>query len=241
MLSLLFLLFLLVCFGKEGSSFLTVGFSSSSKTSMTYSFRLYAYQTKSGQTKAVWNRHREVRLNQANEEVRQALNIVIRSNRIKAKVYPDKRLLTATNVYEVDLAHDLSHARISVAVRGNSVEKRKVYVWLCENIIAVRYALAAEIKHWKRIPTLAFTLVDPGEEIAVMYETLEEEEEDEEREKARLEKIRAYKVANNIPIDDADIESIADYPGEYFSEEDVKNSEPGLSRDEFDDLMNGFD
>lgn len=208
MLSILSLLILLVYCWNEGYCFLTIVSSFVARSPVTYSMRLQAYPSKTSQSKAAWTRHKEIRLKRANEEVRRALNLIIHSNAnpIKANVYPDQRLLMATNVHDVDLTHDLSHARISINVRGNSVEKRKIYVWMCENSNSVRYALAAEIKHWKRIPTIAFTLVDPAEEMAALGDALREDEEDDEaekaREKARLARLRAYKIANNMAVED---------------------------------------
>ena len=53
---------------------------------------------------------------------------------IKAKSYPDEDLLRGTSIVDVDLSPDLSYAKVFISVLGNAVEKRQVYVWLCENV-----------------------------------------------------------------------------------------------------------
>lgn len=235
MWSVLSLLLLLVCYCNEGMAFLAAIASVFARSSVTYSMRLYAYPSKAGQSKLNWNRHRQIRVLRANQEVQQALNDIIRNSyRIKAPVYPEKRLMMATSVRNVDLTHDLSHARISIAVRGNSVEKRMVFVWMCEHINRVRFALGAEISHWKRIPTIAFTLVDPAEEVLLINEVEEENEEMEKLEQARKAKLKAYKIANNIAVDDEEDDK-EDYTIDYFDEDSVSK----LPKSSEDDLFGG--
>jgi len=63
-------------------------------------------------------------------------------------------------VCEVDVSVDLTTATVYVSVLGNSVEKRQIFVWLCENVGQVRFELAKRLKHMKRIPTIFFKLAN---------------------------------------------------------------------------------
>ena len=64
---------------------------------------------------------------------------IVSEGDIRAMFYPDDDLLRATTISEVDVSADLSTANVYISVLGNSVEKRQVFVWLCENIGQVRY------------------------------------------------------------------------------------------------------
>jgi ribosome-binding factor A len=64
---------------------------------------------------------------------------IVSEGDIRAMFYPDDDLLRATTLSEVDVSADLSTANVYISVLGNSVEKRQVFVWLCENIGQVRY------------------------------------------------------------------------------------------------------
>lgn len=66
--------------------------------------------------------------------LRDELSDIICSIDIKAAVYPDEDLLRATTIVDVEVSGDLSTAKVSLSVLGNSVEKRQVYVWLCDNV-----------------------------------------------------------------------------------------------------------
>jgi ribosome-binding factor A len=79
---------------------------------------------------------------------------------IKARSYPDEDLLRGTTVADVDISPDLSYAKVFVTVLGNAVERRQVYVWLCENAGQVRYSLARRLRHMKKIPDIYFKLAD---------------------------------------------------------------------------------
>ena len=79
---------------------------------------------------------------------------------IKANAYPDDDLLRSTTVCEVEVSSDLSSAVVYVSVLGNSVERRQIYVWLCENIGQVRYELSQRLKHMKKVPEVMFKLAD---------------------------------------------------------------------------------
>jgi ribosome-binding factor A len=92
--------------------------------------------------------------------IRDEISEIITDIDIKAKVYPDEDLLRATSVAEVEVSPDLSYAKIFISVLGNSVEKRQIYVWLCENVGQVRYSLAKRLRHMRRIPELTFKLAN---------------------------------------------------------------------------------
>ena len=121
---------------------------------------------------------------------------------IKAKVYPNEDLLRSTSISDVEISPDLSYAKIYISVFGNSVEKRQIFVWLCENVGQVRYSLAKRLRHMRRVPELTFKLdnsqgsalaemleeiapsaaEDDEEEFLEFDEDEDEEEEDEEDE-----------------------------------------------------------
>ena len=79
---------------------------------------------------------------------------------IKATVYPDEDLLRSTSIVDIDLSADLSLAKVYITVLGNSVAKRQVFVWLCENVGQVRYSLAKRLRHMKKMPEISFKLAD---------------------------------------------------------------------------------
>jgi ribosome-binding factor A len=55
---------------------------------------------------------------------------------------------------------DLSYAKVFISVLGNSVEKRQIFVWLCENVGQIRFSLGKRLKHMRRVPELIFKLSD---------------------------------------------------------------------------------
>jgi ribosome-binding factor A len=92
--------------------------------------------------------------------LRDELSDIIASGDIKANVYPEERLLRGVTVVDIDFASDLSTAKVSLSILGNSVEKRQVYVWLCNNIGQVRYELSQRLRDLRRVPEIRFVLVD---------------------------------------------------------------------------------
>jgi ribosome-binding factor A len=92
--------------------------------------------------------------------LRDELSDIISNGDIKATTYPSEGLLRATSIVDVDLSPDLSFAKVYISVLGNSVEKRQVFVWLCENVGQVRYSLAQRLSHMRRIPDIFFKLSD---------------------------------------------------------------------------------
>ena len=83
--------------------------------------------------------------------IRDEISSIICDMDIKAKVYPDEDLLRGTSVSEVEVSPDLSYAKIYISVLGNSVEKRQIFVWLCENVGQVRFSLAKRLRHMRRV------------------------------------------------------------------------------------------
>jgi ribosome-binding factor A len=51
-------------------------------------------------------------------------------------------------------------AKAYISVLGNSVEKRQVFVWLCENVGQIRYSLAKRLRSMRRVPEISFKLSD---------------------------------------------------------------------------------
>ena len=96
----------------------------------------------------------------------------------------------------VEVSPGLETAAVHISVLGNSVEKRQVFVWLCENLGQVRYELCKRLKHMKKVPEIRFKLADtqaaadlmammeeisdaPLTSIELAEEDIEFEEEDE--------------------------------------------------------------
>jgi ribosome-binding factor A len=101
-----------------------------------------------------------IRQARVSRSLRDELSSIICDIDIKAKSYPDDNLLRATSIAEVEVSSDLSFAKVYVSVIGNAVEKRQIFVWLCENVGQVRYSLAQRLKHMRRVPEIFFKLSD---------------------------------------------------------------------------------
>lgn len=101
-----------------------------------------------------------IRQARVSRSLRDELSSIICDIDIKATSYPDDNLLRATSIAEVEVSSDLSFAKVYVSVIGNAVEKRQIFVWLCENVGQVRYSLAKRLKHMRRVPEIFFKLSD---------------------------------------------------------------------------------
>lgn len=103
---------------------------------------------------------RQARLSRS---IRDELSEIICEGDIRATSYPDEDLLKSTCITEVEISADLTYAKVFISVIGNSVERRQVFVWLCENVGQVRYELAKRLRHMKRVPEIFFKLSDNKE------------------------------------------------------------------------------
>ena len=124
--------------------------------------------------------------------LRDELTDIICDVDIKAAVYPSENLLRSVTITEVEVTPDLMFAKAFVSVMGNSVEKRQIFVWLCENIGQIRYSLARRMRSMRRVPEISFKLSDTKnvmdlmdliDEVAPKTESADEDiefEEDEE-------------------------------------------------------------
>lgn len=92
--------------------------------------------------------------------LRDELSSIICDIDIKAAVYPEEDLLRGVAISEVEVSSDLMFAKIFISVLGNSVEKRQVFVWLCENVGQVRFSLAKRLRSMRRVPEISFKLSD---------------------------------------------------------------------------------
>ena len=92
--------------------------------------------------------------------IRDELAEIICEGDVKANAYPSEDLLRGTSIADVEISGDLTTAKVFISVIGNSVEKRQVFVWLCENVGQVRFELAKRLKHMRRIPEITFRLSD---------------------------------------------------------------------------------
>lgn len=79
---------------------------------------------------------------------------------IKARNYPDLALLRGVSIPRIDFTSDVSIATVYFSIAGNSVEKRQVYVWLCNNMGQIRYSLSQRLRSLRRLPTMKFSLKD---------------------------------------------------------------------------------
>ena len=104
-----------------------------------------------------------IRQARISRSIRDELSEIICEGDIKATAYPEDDLLKSTCITDVDISPDLAYAKIYISVIGNSVQRRQVYVWLCENTGQVRFELAKRLKHMKRLPDLIFKLSDNKE------------------------------------------------------------------------------
>mmetsp|Transcript_23445 Transcript_23445/g.47118 ORF Transcript_23445/g.47118 Transcript_23445/m.47118 type:complete len:187 (-) Transcript_23445:74-634(-) len=116
----------------------------------------------SGRSRAknINSHHSDILKHKVSRVLRDELTDIICSCDIKANNYPPERLLQGVSVVDVDFATDLSVAKVSLSIFGNSVEKRQVYVWLCNNIGQVRYSLSQRLKDLRKIPEIRFLLAD---------------------------------------------------------------------------------
>ena len=114
-----------------------------------------------------------IRQSKVARSLRDELSDIINEVDIKAVIYPDDDLLRATTIADIEVSGDLSTAKVTISVMGNSVAKRQVFVWLCENVGQVRYSLAKRLRHMKRIPEIYFKLIDTRE-TADLMETMDE-------------------------------------------------------------------
>eukprot|EP01038_Epipyxis_sp_PR26KG_P015188 gene15188-20459_t len=92
--------------------------------------------------------------------LRDELSEIICECDIKAKVYPSEKLLKGVAIADIELSGDLSMAKVYISVLGNSVEKRQVFVWLCENIGQVKFSLSKRLRSLRKVPEITFSLVD---------------------------------------------------------------------------------
>eukprot|EP00600_Ochromonadales_sp_CCMP1393_P009404 CAMPEP_0174969074 /NCGR_PEP_ID=MMETSP0004_2-20121128/8524_1 /TAXON_ID=420556 /ORGANISM="Ochromonas sp., Strain CCMP1393" /LENGTH=203 /DNA_ID=CAMNT_0016218451 /DNA_START=53 /DNA_END=664 /DNA_ORIENTATION=+ len=106
------------------------------------------------------SRHTTIGQAKVSRILRDELSDIICSCDIKATVYPDEDLLRGVSVASIDFSTDLGHAKVHLSILGNSVEKRQVFVWLCNNMGQIRYSLSQRLKNLRRLPELKFNLVD---------------------------------------------------------------------------------
>lgn len=105
--------------------------------------------------------------------IRDELSDILGSMDIRSNTMPDEDLFRGTSITDVEVSPDMSTAKITISVLGNSVEKRKLYLWLCDNVSQVRFSLAKRIRYIRRIPLLTFKLLDS--QTAEMMNIMEEE------------------------------------------------------------------
>jgi ribosome-binding factor A len=110
--------------------------------------------------KRVATRHTTIGQQKVARVLRDELADIISTCDIKATVYPDESLLRAVSIADIEFSSDLGIAKVYISILGNSVERRQVYVWLCNNMGQIRYSLSQRLKSLRRLPELKFALVD---------------------------------------------------------------------------------
>lgn len=119
-----------------------------------------SFQTKRSNPNRKNSPNSDILKHKVSRMLRDELTDIICTCDIKANNYPPHSLLQGVSVVDVDFGSDLSVAKVYLSVFGNSVEKRQVYVWLCNNIGQVRYSLSQRLKDLRRIPEVRFALAD---------------------------------------------------------------------------------
>lgn len=76
----------------------------------------------------------------------------------------DDSLLLSVSISSVELNSDLSIAKVYLTIGGNSIERRKVFVWLCKHLGQLRHSLHTRLRNFKRVPTISLHLTDSVEE-----------------------------------------------------------------------------
>ena len=160
MFSQLFVLLLVSqCFTAE--TFILSGSKQLFQRSSTVLSNLRLSAKREGESKSRGgSRDASIRQSRVARSLRDELSSIICDVDIKAVNYPDENLLKATTIVDIDLSADLTYAKVFVSVLGNSVEKRQIFVWLCENVGQVRYSLAQRLRHMRRVPEIFFKLSD---------------------------------------------------------------------------------
>lgn len=119
-------------------------------------------------------RQKEIKQARFSRIIRDEMNDIISKCDIRASNFPDPKLLKSTYVRNVEISKDLSNAKITVSVMGNAIEKRKIYVWMCQNLSNIRRSLASRIRNVFRIPMISFKLFDSKMEDLLVYVQQEE-------------------------------------------------------------------
>ena len=81
-------------------------------------------------------------------------------SQIKTKDRVSTEAMLATSILDVNVSPDLRSATATVTTRGDTTIKREAFSWLVRNEKSVRYALAAKLKHTKRVPEVRFRKAD---------------------------------------------------------------------------------
>ena len=92
--------------------------------------------------------------------LRDELTEIICTCDIKAVNYPDENLLRSVSIADIEFSNDLAFAKVYLSILGNSVEKRQIYVWLCQNVGQIRYSLSQRLKNLRRLPEFKFSMID---------------------------------------------------------------------------------
>lgn len=106
------------------------------------------------------NLNNDIRKRKIARILRDELSDIICSGDIRANVYPDEALLGSVMITDIELNGDLSIAKVYINVAGNVVERRQIYVWLCDNIGQIRFSLNTRLKSFRRVPLVSFVLAD---------------------------------------------------------------------------------
>jgi ribosome-binding factor A len=103
---------------------------------------------------------KDIKKRKAARILRDELISIIKTEDFQKYTMPDEEALQTVSISSIEMNNDLSLAKIYLSVAGNSVERRKVYVWLCKHVSAIRHSLHQRLRTMKRIPFISFALSD---------------------------------------------------------------------------------
>jgi hypothetical protein len=116
-----------------------------------------------------FTRH-QVRKNKLARILSDELIQIVKVPLIKAKSYPSEFLLRGISFPRIHINDDFSHGNVYVSSIGNAVERRRVYIWLCENLKQIRFALHSRLRRFRRLPIIAFKLYDIEQSLSLYKE-----------------------------------------------------------------------
>lgn len=105
--------------------------------------------------------------------IRDELIDIICNGEIKARSFPEDELLRTVSIDDVEINNDFSMAKVYLTLFGNTIQKRQIFLFLCENIGQVRFELSKRLRSFRRVPIITFAMTDTQSE-AYLNQVLDE-------------------------------------------------------------------